>query len=104
MNRKSRNRRKISRSLTGVADMKPASRSRDARDQRLQAAGGNPIQKFDKNGDGKISMEEAPPPMKANFSQHDTNGDGWIDAEEAKSLPTPGRQGGGPGGGGQPPQ
>jgi hypothetical protein len=49
-------------------------------------------------------MEEAPPPMKANFSQHDTNGDGWIDADEAKSLPTPGRQGGGPGGGGQPPQ
>ena len=68
-----------------------------------QAAGGSPIQRFDKNGDGKISMEEAPPPMKANFSQHDTNGDGWIDAEEAKSLPTPGRQGGGPGGGGQPP-
>jgi len=69
-----------------------------------QAAGGNPIQRFDKDGDGKISMEEAPPPMKANFSQHDTNGDGWIDAEEAKSLPTPGRQGGGPGVGSQPPQ
>jgi hypothetical protein len=64
-----------------------------------QAAGGSPIQRFDKDGDGKISMEEAPPPMKANFSQHDTNGDGWIDAEEAKSLPTPGRQGGGSGGG-----
>jgi hypothetical protein len=66
--------------------------------------GGDPIKKFDKDGDGKISMEEAPPPMKANFAKHDTNGDGWIDAEEAKSLPTPGRQGGGPGGGGQPPQ
>jgi Ca2+-binding EF-hand superfamily protein len=62
------------------------------------------FQKFDKNGDGKISMEEAPPPMKANFSQHDSNGDGWIDAEEAKSLPTPRGQGGGPGGGGQPSQ
>jgi hypothetical protein len=69
-----------------------------------KAGGGNPIQRFDKNEDGKISMEEAPPPMKANFSQHDTNGDGWIDADEAKSLPTPGRQGGGPGGGSQPPQ
>jgi hypothetical protein len=64
-----------------------------------QAAGGNPIQKFDKNGDGKISMGEAPPPMKVNFSQHDSNGDGWIDAEEAKSLPTPRGQGGGPGNG-----
>jgi hypothetical protein len=70
----------------------------------VQAGEGSPIQRFDKNGDGKISMEEAPPPMKTNFSQHDTNGDGLIDAEEAKSLPTPGKQGGGPGGGGQPPQ
>ena len=59
-----------------------------------QSSRGSPIQRFDKNGDGKISMEEAPPPMKANFSQHDTNGDGWIDAEEAKSLPTPRGQGG----------
>ena len=70
----------------------------------VQAGGGSPIQRFDKNGDGKISMEEAPPPMKANFSQHDSNGDGWIDAEEAKSLPTPRGQGGEPRGGGQPPQ
>ena len=63
--------------------------------------GGGAIQKFDKNGDGKISIDEAPPRMKANFSQHDTNGDGFIEADEAKSLPTPGRQGGqesGPGG------
>jgi hypothetical protein len=59
-----------------------------------QPSRGDPIQRFDKNGDGKISMEEAPPPMKANFSQHDSNGDGWIDAEEAKSLPTPRGQGG----------
>lgn len=69
-----------------------------------QSSRGGPIQRFDKNGDGKISMEEAPPPMKTNFAQHDTNGDGLIDSEEAKSLPTPGRQGGGPGGGGQPAQ
>lgn len=61
-----------------------------------QAGRGNPIQRFDKNGDGKISMDEAPPPMQRNFSRHDTNGDGFIDAEEAKSLPRPG-QGGPPG-------
>jgi len=60
------------------------------------ASRGDPIQRFDKNGDGKISMEEAPPPMQRNFSQHDTNGDGLIDAEEAKSLPRPG-PGGPPG-------
>lgn len=59
-----------------------------------QSSRGGPIQRFDKNGDGKISMEEAPPPMKTNFAQHDTNGDGLIDSEEAKSLPTPRGQGG----------
>jgi len=51
---------------------------------------GDPIQRFDKNGDGKISQEEAPPMMKANFSRHDANGDGFIDSEEAKSLPSRG--------------
>lgn len=57
---------------------------------------GDPIQRFDKNGDGKISQEEAPPPMQKNFSRHDANGDGFIDADEAQALPRPG-QGGPPG-------
>ena len=59
---------------------------------------GDPIQRFDKNGDGKISQEEAPPPMQKNFSRHDANGDGWIDADEAQSLPA---RGGGPGNAGE---
>ena len=61
--------------------------------QEKSTGRGGPIQRFDKNGDGKISKEEAPPPMQRNFSQHDANGDGWIDAEEAKSLPRPGQGG-----------
>jgi len=65
------------------------------RGQESRSGRGDPIQRFDKNGDGKISMDEAPPMMKANFSQHDTNGDGLIDGEEAKSLPAPGGKGGG---------
>jgi hypothetical protein len=60
------------------------------------ARGGDPIQRFDRDGDGKISKQEAPPPMQRNFSKHDANGDGYIDADEAKSLPQPG-QGGPPG-------
>lgn len=55
--------------------------------------GGNsrgPIGRFDRDGDGKISKEEAPPPMARNFSRHDKNADGFIDAEEATSLPRPG--------------
>jgi len=58
--------------------------------------GGDPLQRFDQNGDGKISQEEAPPPMQRNFARHDANGDGFIDADEAKSLPRPG-PGGPPG-------
>jgi len=57
---------------------------------------GDPISRFDRDGDGKISKQEAPPPMQRNFSKHDANGDGYIDADEAKSLPRPG-QGGPPG-------
>jgi hypothetical protein len=52
---------------------------------------GGAIQRFDQNGDGKISQEEAPPAMQKNFSRHDTNGDGLIDADEAQSLPRPGQ-------------
>ncbi len=54
--------------------------------------GGNsrgPIRRFDRDSDGKISKEEAPPPMARNFSSHDKNADGFIDVEEATSLPRP---------------
>jgi len=62
----------------------------------LGQRGVDPISRFDQDGDGKISKQEAPPPMQRNFSKHDTNGDGYIDPDEAKSLPRPG-QGGPPG-------
>ena len=55
---------------------------------------------FDKDGDGKISKDEAPGGMKDRFDSMDTNGDGFIDkAEQAELMKK--FQGGG-GGGGRP--
>ena len=56
------------------------------------------LSRLDKNGDGKISKEEAPGPMKENFDRLDANKDGNIDAEEfARSAAAfGGRPGGAP--------
>lgn len=60
------------------------------RPPRESGSSAGPIGRFDRNGDGRISQEEAPPPMARNFSRHDKNNDGFIDANEAASLPRPG--------------
>lgn len=44
------------------------------------------IKRFDKNGDGKLSKDEAPEQMKQYFSLIDTNGDGFITVEEAEQA------------------
>lgn len=41
---------------------------------------------MDMNGDGKITMEEAPEELKTGFDYIDTNGDGGIDAQEAQIM------------------
>lgn len=67
------------------------------------------LMSFDKNKDGKISLDEAPDRMKPMFSMMDTNKDGSIDSKEAnearKALQNRQRQQGGsePGAGGTPP-
>lgn len=40
----------------------------------------------DKNGDGKLSKDEAPDRLKDNFARIDSNGDGFISAEEFKPI------------------
>ncbi len=42
--------------------------------------------KMDKNGDGKISSEEAQGQLKKNFDRIDTNDDGFVDRKELEKL------------------
>ena len=47
----------------------------------------------DRNKDGKISKDEAPPPMQQRFDSMDKNGDGFIDKAEMQNMrPPQGRQ------------
>ncbi len=59
----------------------------------------------DQDGDGKLSKEEAPERMAANFEEWDTNSDGFVDQEEIAARFAQ-RRGGGraPGGDGERPQ
>jgi Ca2+-binding EF-hand superfamily protein len=43
------------------------------------------LKRHDTNGDGKLSMEEAPPFLKRQFAKIDTNGDGFLDKEELET-------------------
>jgi collagen type III alpha len=65
--------------------------------------GSRGLMQLDTDGDGKISKEEAPEPMRAAFDSMDANGDGFIDREEADQLRQKlGGAGGAPAGGGGP--
>lgn len=62
------------------------------------------LMSFDKNGDGKISLDELPERMRILMEQGDTNKDGVLHQEEIKRLaerseraPGPRGPGGGPG-------
>lgn len=63
----------------------------------------DPITRDDKDGDGKVSKEEATGRLAENFDQNDTNTDGYIDADEVAARRQRFAAGrGGPPGGGEP--
>jgi Ca2+-binding EF-hand superfamily protein len=43
------------------------------------------MKRADADGDGKLSMEEAPPFLKKQFAKIDTNGDGFLDKAELEA-------------------
>ena len=56
------------------------------------------MMRFDADGDGRISLEEAPDRLKERFGSMDANDDGFVDEEEMKRLRERMRGGRRPGG------
>ena len=44
------------------------------------------LTRFDKDGDGKLSRDEAPPRLAERFSKIDTDADGQLTREELKAA------------------
>ena len=57
-----------------------------ARRKNGRPAGGPGLKRFDTNGDGKISRDEAQGKLKENFDKIDTNGDGFLEPEEMRKA------------------
>lgn len=82
----------------------------DAMQSRRGSGGGSGGQRGnfmanDKDGDGKVSKDEAPEFMRQFFDRLDANSDGFVDKEEADAARRrfeQGGGGGGPGAGGAP--
>ena len=96
------------RQRPGAARRRPGTRGRTARTARRSRPGGpgggpgggrrGDLMQMDRDGDGRVSREEAPEGMREFFDRLDGNGDGFIDREEAAALRRRFEEGGGPGG------
>lgn len=75
---------------------------RPNRPQRGQGPPPELVKQFDKDGDGKLSPEEAKAAREARqaemLKQFDKDGDGQLSEEERAAMPKPPRGPGGPGG------
>jgi Ca2+-binding EF-hand superfamily protein len=68
----------------GGARAAAAARRKNGRPGGQPAQG--PLKRFDTNGDGKISHDEAQGKLKENFDKIDTNGDGFLEPEELRKA------------------
>lgn len=76
----------------GGGDARGASRTRGGQAHRRGAGGDRGfdfverIMRNDKNGDGKVTKEEAPEPMRQFFGRIDANGDGVLEKAEVEAM------------------
>src|SRR5262249_47856026 len=69
-----------------AADAEPPKGAPPQHAEFLKASPEEIIRRFDKNNDGLLSPDEAPPFLKRFFERADTNGDGKLDKEELAAV------------------
>ncbi|MDG2054430.1 MAG: hypothetical protein P8J86_06970 [Phycisphaerales bacterium] len=77
-------------------------RGMDRGQQGSDQDAGQMISRMDRDGDGKIALDEAPQRMQQRFEMFDANSDGYLDAAEFQTMIDRRRQRSG--GGGRPPR
>lgn len=65
---------------------KPATPPTIAAKGKGKKDGKGPLRRFDTNGDGKVSREEAQGKIRKNFDKLDTNNDGFLDRDELRKA------------------